>query len=173
VPIPTVHIKDGPVTPDGVALERGHIVVELSQPGKVFDGAEWKYVLACVVRPFGPAGVAPTNLDLVPNDVIDPPGTLYRATIEGATFDGVPYHSPTPELWQLASAPDQIAFADIQRVLGAPPTVYGPDPQTLAARDAAAASAAEAEAAAASLAIDGGAPSSTYGGTTATDGGTP
>jgi hypothetical protein len=162
-------VINGPVdSGDGTGLASGEITADLSQAASLPDGSR------VVGRVKGTiAGGVVSGLALEPNDTLTPAGTYWSVRIDGWAASGRRYVSPVPERWSVISGTSPIAIGNVLRVGGSPPQVYGPDPQTLAARDAAAASAAQAAAAAASLAIDGGAPSSTYGGTTAIDGGTP
>jgi lysophospholipase L1-like esterase len=122
---------------DNVGLVSGTIAADLSQPARAPDGS---WVVARVLGTIANGVVS--SLSLEPNDTLAPAGTYWSVRIDGTTADGKRYVSPVPERWSVVSGTSPIAIGNVLRLNVSPPVVYGPDPQTLAARDAAAASAA-------------------------------
>src|SRR5512133_3323580 len=139
--VPTVQITGAVVSPDGAPLVSGFITAELSHAGRAMDGATSDWVVGKIQGTITNGAIS-ADFDLVPNDLITPAGTYYKVLISGTTADGRTYHtvSSNPEKWSIVSGTASIDIGAVLRIGGTPPMIFGPDPATLAARDAAAAS---------------------------------
>lgn len=126
-------------------LQYGRVRFVLSQPATAIDG---RVVSEAVAQLDPVTGAFPAGFQLDSNDGLVPAGTYYKATVYGQTALGTPYSGPEEKL-QLAGSPASIDYSAVPRrdvVAGAALGVVYPD-----------------------VILDGGAPSSVYGGTTPDD----
>lgn len=122
--IATVKVAGRVLDPSGAPVPSGVLTARLSQAAQVLDGGVAEMVGAEVRAPIAADGSV--ELNLVPNDAIEPPGTTYRVSYAVPLPSGrlITWH----EHWALASSPSPIALGDVQRVEveGAPVFVMGP-----------------------------------------------
>lgn len=89
----------------------GSITLELTAPGTVLDGSTRHVVGGKMVVQISPVDGA-VSFSLVPNDVITPAGTYWRATYRLPSGDG------WEELWSVPSSPDPTSVGAIPRTGG-------------------------------------------------------
>lgn len=108
---PTVTISGSVLTPDGKGMRSGRVTCRLSTPGTVMDGGVKSRVGASVASPLGLITGA-VSMHLVPNDIIDPPGTYYTCTIDVRSWGGTESHWTEP--WQIYSTPSVQDIGSLQ-----------------------------------------------------------
>jgi hypothetical protein len=169
--IAQVRITGKVLLPNGTPALGGYVKARLSRTGSAIDGA----ASATVLGGGGAAGTFPVTATigsdgsvdfyLTPNDAITPSGTHYVVEIIGYVDAAKKSYKPPAEKWQIASSPATIDIGAVPRLDVVP---------GIAVTTSAAISSAVLTAASSLINLDGGTPSSSYGGgLAACDGGTP
>ena len=155
--LPQIEIIGKVLDPGLGVLPTATLRFRLSEPITVSDGTTNQTIAFDEVITLDANGAIPevagvSTLKLVPTAGATPAGAFYhvegKASVDGKTRD-------FKRKVQVAATPARQAFADLLRIEGNPPTVYGPDAQTLAARGAAIAAQLAAEEAEAGAAAAG------------------
>ena len=112
--IPLVTIQGKVMTPGGKLFKEGDITVKLSHSGKVEDestpGTYYRISIKAQARTNN-LGVV-TELALVPNTLITPSNTFYKAIFSTK----LPHKDQWIEYWQLSESPDPIDIGEIELI---------------------------------------------------------